>query len=588
MKRSFHRLCKAGVQWLTILALVTVCQSGIAADTNKPAVVVATEPVNAGSVKTNPPAVAVPAPPAPQAPTAATLTPVITTPGTPSLTKADLDGVAAEIKAAKVELEKANATIKEVGGKGLLYALVVLLVLCTSGVVVYMHLMLVNKNPFNVALKTLLDEFKKQLNPIAASVAEMKGQIEQTGQLLQQQQLVAEEIKGQQVKLKEAAEAFAGKAEKLEKQYRETLESETRKFIEKTDQTAAHLQQGIAKVQTEVDNARDLLVQMATENAEKIRVQSETAVQSMQDEAERSMGGVNEKVGQAMAGAHEAIQTSLNAICDSVNHTVSGIQDAVGTSVGSIRDSVEQSAHSIRTAAEESIQRQDVEVQRFLEQQGALIEQKLDKAHLDALGQSVSTLTSDLSNLQSRLDGVLTQFQEIEARIGQFSEKIARQDAALHGQVWPIPFQENQPLFLVRQGIEQKMKEEDPTAADLFGALFNLSAALRNDNPNPVKIGELLHNASIAAYAFWRAQGVDTFDVTREWSEAFQKMLNDLAMPLEIEPVYDNSPFDMSKMRCADGSSANRIKVRETTSWAIWSKNGDDRKILKHALVLTV
>jgi hypothetical protein len=152
---------------------------------------------------------------------------------------------------------------------------------------------------------------------------------------------------------------------------------------------------------------------------------------------------------------------------------------------------------------------------------------------------------------------------------------------------WPEIFLEGRPLAPWRVLIGDAARQEDLLAFDLECALKRFEVLCRQPQPAVREIADTLRQLSLLAHRFWGAHPGDFATNALRWRDEFNLLITGRSLPLAVQAIHPNAPFDTDFMICPQGSSGSRQYVKEPLSWVILDKsNPAAPKVLHHGLVL--
>jgi hypothetical protein len=257
-----------------------------------------------------------------------------------------------------------------------------------------------------------------------------------------------------------------------------------------------------------------------------------------------------------------------------------------------------------------------------------LLEQKLSSAQLAPLSAGAERLTKTLDVFEGRLESTKNVFSNFEQASLQLKQELEerkhlellerevkdklllleqqhaalsqerhslenqrnealRQDGEIQKALWPAAFLDG-PLGVWRKRITDGVVKGDLSATTLWLAMIQVEVLCRQQSPAVPQIAAALHNMSVEAHRFWKAGTDDFNDTTFRWRDEFNSLVASRRLPLQIQAVHPDDPFDGDRMVCAEGSSNSRLAVKEPLSWVIMDRSNPERpKVLHHGLVLT-
>jgi tetrahydromethanopterin S-methyltransferase subunit G len=349
---------------------------------------------------------------------------------------------------------------------------------------------------------------------------------------------------------------------------------------------------GVAGVLVMVLQLKSAMAATTASAAESVKGQLATLQKDLNEirEAMSALNALAGKIENSVAGVDEARQRLAEA-AGQFEKLVVAQEEAMAREGQKISGAVEnfpaqaeRALGQIKSALEETVRKL---MRTELDHQSSLISEKLDKAPIEALGQETRQLAVEVQAAMENLQSINRKFEAMNQSMEQFSGRLKQRDETLEGAVWPEPFHQGQALFADRQNIELRVQNTASGAAELIAKMAVLNQELHHKYPDNARVADALHSLSLRAYEFWKDNDIDAFEVSQNWCQAFNQLLAERHIPLLIEPVFSDSRFDAALMLAAPGSSENRIKVKDTLSWAIREQVGESKKVLKHALVIT-
>jgi prefoldin subunit 5 len=221
--------------------------------------------------------------------------------------------------------------------------------------------------------------------------------------------------------------------------------------------------------------------------------------------------------------------------------------------------------------------------------QTATLGEKLSASGLEAVGAKATQASTNVEALRQELTALRERVDQLNTALGDSLARFKQKEEITKASVWPQPFLEPGSLAVWRGLLEQRLERSAPQALGLFGALVRFNHSVRQSPPSRETVAAALRDVSLEAYAFWRSEPGqwDLTDSTQAWSQAFQRVLDSLELPLDIKLIFAKDRFDMNTMRAAEDASESRISVKEPLSWIIRDTSGAAPTVLEHGRVTT-
>ncbi len=205
--------------------------------------------------------------------------------------------------------------------------------------------------------------------------------------------------------------------------------------------------------------------------------------------------------------------------------------------------------------------------------------------------EDMSNQRKKAADSQAELRKQVEEFEETKKKFYAESEERKRKEAEKENAIVPAFFRQGGSLNRWLDLCRKEERKSDRDAIRLLGKIKEFEALCHppEGDRDPHQIAALLYELSRDAHRFWKKQGGNFNDTATDWRDAFNGAMEELKVPVQIRAIFPADRFDAAFMIPAEGSSDNRLYVKEALSWAVLDRANPERsKVLHYGQVLTV